>query len=109
MGISLTELTQSIDGVIYGLETNRQVVTQPMLAKAEDWIRQYKDDDTVVTILAALFEIDKTAVPAYFEKVLKLLEVEKKLIFGSLNETLIEGLKSLKGRPVILRVIAALL
>lgn len=103
-----SQLREIIDSAIQALETNRDVITPPMLAKLEDMIHQYKNDDTVQVLLATLFNVDKSEVPGYFDKALKVLQVEKDLIFTDKTDTIVQALTKLKGRPIVMKMLAAL-
>lgn len=103
------QLQEIIDYVLEALDANREVVTPVILAKAQDWLTKYKDDQEVRLMLAAMFSLTEQQVIDYFAKAQKVLDIEKKLIQTDLTDTIADGLIKLKGRPIVMRMLAALI
>jgi hypothetical protein len=107
--MTVNELIEVLDTVTDALKINREVVTPEFLDKVRDFIVNNRYDETILTIVSVTFNLTNEEVQVYFSSALKIVTFEEKLVMTDLTDKIQGAIVGLKNRPLILKMLAALI
>lgn len=104
-----SELVKTLDLIVSVLESNRELITPDLLLRVKRFVLRYKDHPDVRYVLMGGFKISFYDIDRYAKAITEVLNAEEELVIMGLTDKIIESIKGLKNRPVVLAMLAGIL